>query len=124
MPARCPGLEGRRVLVIEDEFLVAMEAEDLLEEQGCDVLLTAATVGDALKRIEAGRPELVILDRNLDGERTSAVAEELNKCGIPFVVITGYVNGISDEPEMVRAPCIQKPWIPAELIARLKQVLG
>lgn len=124
MSATTRDLEGRRILVVEDELLVAMEVEDVLQEQGCEVLPGASTVKDALARIEEYRPDLVILDRNLDGERTSKVAEELNRTRVPFIVMTGYVNGVADEPAMVGAPCIQKPWTAAELIRQLQQMLA
>ena len=123
MVTKCLDLEGRRILIVEDELLVAMEVEDLLQDHGCDILQTASTVSDALKRIKEGRPELVILDRNLDGERTSPVAEELNRLGTPFIVMTGYVSGVADEPSMRDAPCLRKPWAAADLVDRMTQAL-
>ncbi|GGI72865.1 response regulator [Polymorphobacter multimanifer] len=118
-----PELHGCRVLVVEDELLVAMAVEDLLTEEGCDVLATASTVSEALKRVEADGPALVILDRNLHGERTSEVAVELTRRQIPFVVMTGYVSGISDDPTMVGAPLIAKPWNEAALLSGMRQAL-
>ena len=125
MPALCPVLGKRRVLIVEDELLVAMELEDLLEDQGCEVLTTASTVVDALRWVEEAQPELVILDRNLNGEGTDPVAAELNRRGIPFVVVTGYVIGVSEAPAIKDAPCVQKPWATQDLIDQLsKAIIG
>ncbi|MGH6617118.1 response regulator [Sphingomonas sp.] len=121
---QCPELQGRRILIVEDELLVAMDVEDLLEMQGCVVLGAASTIEEALILIKSDKPEAVILDRNLDGDRTTPVAEELNRVGIPFVVMTGYVSGIADEPAMRHALCVQKPWIPAELLKRLNEIFA
>ncbi len=118
-----PELQGCRVLVVEDELLVAMAVEDLLTDEGCDVLATASTVRETLERVESDGPSLVVLDRNLHGERTSSVADELTRRQIPFVVMTGYVSGLSDDPAMAGAPCIAKPWSDAGLLAGLRQAL-
>jgi CheY-like chemotaxis protein len=124
MAQRCQELNGRRILVVEDEILVAMEVEDLLEEHGCILLATASTVHDALQRISQCKPDLVLLDRNLNGDRSTPIAEELNRIGVPFVVLTGYVHGISDEPALRNAACVQKPWKPDELLNRLREALS
>ena len=118
------GLAGCRALVVEDELLVAMNVEDLLTEQGCEVLESAPTVAKALQSIIEEHPDIVLLDRNLDGERTTAVAEMLNRSGIPYVVVTGYIKGVADDPAMVNAPCVQKPWVPEDLIACLRRALA
>lgn len=123
MAAETKTLAGLRVLVVEDELLVLMDVEDLLEEHGCHVLDPAATVKDALKRISEDKPDLVILDRNLNGTRTTPVAEELNRTGTPFVVMTGYVTGVEDEPAMKDAPCVRKPWNRAELVGHMERLV-
>lgn len=105
-----PVLQGLRILIVEDEFLVAMAVEDLLELRGCSVLGVASTVDEALRRIGQDGPEFVILDRNLNGTHTTKVAEDLTTRQIPFLVMTGYVSGIVDDPAMRSAPYIAKPW--------------
>ena len=117
------GLAGCRALVVEDELLVAMTVEDFLTDQGCEVLDSVPTVAKAMQSITDGQPDIVILDRNLDGERTTAVAEMLNRSGIPYVVVTGYIKGVADDAAMMNAPCVQKPWIPDELLACLHRAL-
>lgn len=110
-------------MVVEDELLVAMELEDLLEKQGCEVIDTLATIGEALECISRERPEIALLDLNLDGEPTIAIAHELDKYGIPFVIISGHVETVIREPVLQKAPFIQKPWKNSELLRRIEEML-
>ena len=72
-----PQLSGRRILVVEDEFRLAMELEALLERHGCLVLGPVPTVDRALAMLDGEPPELVLLDVNLKGERATPVAAAL-----------------------------------------------
>lgn len=112
------------MLIVEDEMIVAMDVETMLGEHGCDVLNTASTVQEALARISQTHPDVVILDRNLNGTRTTEVALALNQSGIPYVVLTGYSSGVSDEPAMASAPCIAKPWNAGELLRELNGLVS
>jgi CheY-like chemotaxis protein len=102
-------LKGRRVLVVEDEFLVAMELQEVLKGRGCDVLGPASTVTQALAVLHDGRPEVVVLDVNLRGTRATPVAAALRERGVPFVLITGYSGPQLSEPELRDAPRLDKP---------------
>lgn len=116
-------LHGRRVLIVEDELLVAMELESLLEEQGCLVLGPASSVRAALEAVAADGPDAVLLDLNLHGERSTPIAEMLAARGIPYVIASGYeVQGF---PESVirNAPSIRKPVDHHRLIRLLGDVL-
>jgi len=124
MSGKFLGLAGRRVLIVEDEVLVAMSVEDLLMDEGCVVLPSASTVAQAMVGIEQDQPDIVVLDRNLDGDRTTSVAEKLNGLGIPYLVLTGYVEGVADEPAMADAPCLQKPWNSQVLLETLNQMVN
>lgn len=102
-------LTGRRVLVVEDEFLLAMELETLLSERGCTVLGPVPTVRQALAMLEREQPEAALLDVNLKGERATPVAAALRDRGVPFVLITGYNRLQLNEPELRHAPRLDKP---------------
>jgi PAS domain S-box-containing protein len=85
-------LAGRRVLLVEDELLVAMEMEEALRDLGCEVLGPAATVEEALRLAlaEAGRIDAAVLDVNLAGRPSFPVADLLAGRGVPVVFATGY----------------------------------
>jgi two-component SAPR family response regulator len=102
-------LAGLRILVVEDEFLLAMELECLLEQRGCMVLGPVSSVRRALAMLDGERPELALLDVNLKGERATPVAAALQARGVPFVLITGYSGPQLSEPELRDAPRIDKP---------------
>jgi CheY-like chemotaxis protein len=109
-------LSGFRVLVVEDEALVAMELEDMLEELGCVVVGVAGTVSRGISI--AANPGLeidgAILDVNLGGEKVYPVAERLSARGVPFVFCTGYgLSGISRA--FANVPTIAKPYSQTQL---------
>jgi len=113
-------LAGRRVLVVEDEFLLAMELEDLLARGGCRVLGPAASVRQALAMLEGERPDFALLDVNLKGERATPVAAALRERGVPYVLITGYSEAQLNEPELRNAPRVDKP-LSCRMLARAVQ---
>ena len=83
--------KGRRVLVVEDEYVLAEDLREGLEHQGAEVMGPVATVADALEllRMEPA-PHVAILDINLGGEMVYPVADALRARGIPFIFATGY----------------------------------
>ena len=116
-------LRGRRILIVEDEMLVAMELESVLKQQGCAVLGPAPTVARALALLDHERPEAALLDLNLNGEPATAVAVALRTRGVPFVVITGYGEAQSSEPELQGALRVDKPVNHDALVRALAQVM-
>jgi len=118
-------LTGRRVLLVEDEALVAMLVEDMLADEGCEVAATASRLGEALTLAgDTGLAiDLAILDVNLAGEPVFAVAEILSKRGVPFAFATGY--GAGGLPEAWRhRPTLQKPFTAADIHAVLRQIVA
>jgi CheY-like chemotaxis protein len=109
-----PGLIGRRILIVEDEALVAMLVEDALLDAGALVLGPAASVQAALALLAAEAPEAAVLDLNLAGESSAPVADALAAAGVPFVVASGY--GAEGVPRQhAKAPVLAKPYDPSEL---------
>jgi CheY-like chemotaxis protein len=113
---------GRRVLVVEDEMLVAWLLEDMLVDLGCMVIGPAGSVKQALAMVEANAIDVAVLDVNLNGEMSYPIADALAACGVPFVFVTAY-----DKDRMLdgyRAfPVLQKPFHRAELSATLARLL-
>jgi CheY-like chemotaxis protein len=119
MAASTP-LAGRRLLVVEDEALVAMMIEDMLADLGCVVVEVASSLTQALAF--ADDPALALdgalLDLNLGGEKVYPVAERLTAHGVPFVFSTGYGKaGI--EAGYGHVPVLAKPFKPRALEAAL-----
>ena len=103
-------LQGRRVLVIEDESLVAMLLETILDDMGCTVVGPESNIDDGLiaATTEASL-DAALLDVNVAGREVFPVAEALRARGVPFVFSTGY--GEAGLPEHWRGnPTIQKPF--------------
>ena len=101
---------ARRILVVEDEPLIAMMLEDFLDMLGHEVAGTADTVGDALARVEAGGVDAAILDVNLrGGEKSWPIADALAGEGIPFILATGGTNDTIAEDHRER-PTLSKPF--------------
>ena len=99
----------RKILVVEDEPLIAMMLEDFLESLGHDVSATCDSVAEALVHANKGGFDLAILDVNLKGEHVWPVAERLREKNIPFVIATGgHVD--PPPPEFNDAPVIEKPY--------------
>jgi CheY-like chemotaxis protein len=83
-------LEGRRVLVVEDEPFIAMTLEDMLTDLGCVVAGMAGQVGEALALIESTEIDAAVLDVNLGTQKIDPVADALSARSLPFVFTTGY----------------------------------
>jgi DNA-binding response OmpR family regulator len=125
------GMAGaaRKILVVEDEALVAMLVEDALLDAGFDVLGPAGTVEEALALLERETPDAVVLDLNLAGVTSTPVADWLAARGIPYLIATGY--GATGLPAGHQdATVLAKPYDPAELtcvldrICRLERIAG
>ncbi len=116
-------LAGLRILVMEDEHLIAMDVEQLCREHGAsDIVLVHAL--DKAEKALAPAPDAGILDVALAGESTFGFARELAARGIPFVFATGHAdeNGLfSDFPEIA---VIGKPYTGSRLIEALAASLG
>ena len=89
---RHSNLQGRRVLIVEDEFLIAMDLAESLAEEGAQVVGPTSSVEAALQVLACeAAPDIALLDVSLDNHESAfAVADELQTRGIPFVFYTGY----------------------------------
>jgi len=124
MSARKPGsLAGRRILVVEDEPLVAMLIEELVAEDGGIVVGPAPTLLAAEALIAADKLDGALLDVNVCGREVYPLAEALARDGVPFVFVTGY--GAQGHPPQYRQhPTIQKPFRPEVFARNVAAALG
>jgi len=108
-------LEGVRVLVVEDEFLVAMLIEDMLHTAGCIVSGPIPRLGEALEAVGRETYDAAILDVNLGGDRIDPVARALSCRNVPFAFVTGY--GIGGLPgDYAERPHLRKPFKMTDLL--------
>jgi CheY-like chemotaxis protein len=107
-------LSGRRSLVVEDEMLVLLMIEDMLADLGCESVTTAATINQALALIDTQTFDVAMLDMNLNGNQTYAVADALAAQGVPFVFSTGY-SGHDIRDGYRDRPVLKKPFGDDEL---------
>ncbi|MGO9472337.1 MAG: response regulator [Rhodomicrobium sp.] len=108
-------LDGLRILVVEDEFLVALEVESALERLGCSVVGPFAKLAKALDAALKSPLDGAVLDVNLNGEMVYPLAEVLAGKSVPFVFLTGY--SAADLPERFRLfPRLAKPLDAQELL--------
>ena len=103
-------LKGLRVLIIEDESMVAMLMEDMLHDIGCTVVGMVARFDDALKQATTGPAfDVALLDVNLNGKQTFPIAEVLAARGARFIFATGYGEAILPQ-SLQGGPILQKPF--------------
>ena len=117
-----PALSGKRVLIVEDESLIAMLLEMALMDEGCDVVGPAARVADAIRLAEDGHLDGALLDVNLGGESVFPVAEVLATRAVPFLLLSGY--GDEAVPEGRNWPLRSKPFDVNEVLAVLSGLIS
>jgi PAS domain S-box-containing protein len=101
-------MAGNRVMIVEDEALVAMVVTESLATLGYKVIGPFSRCADAVAALETDEIDAAILDVNLDGEMVYPLAELLMKRGVPFIFVTGY-GGESIDRRFAHVPVVQKP---------------
>ena len=115
-------LAGLRILIVEDELLVAMLEEEMLQDLGCEIVGPASTLEEAIRSLRGNRLDGVLLDVNLNGKLSSPVADELLGLGVPFLLVTGYGGSDGDPPALRAASRVKKPFDFNELAKRMTEV--
>ena len=113
---------AKRVLIVEDEYLVAMELEALLTEMGYAVIGTAPRIGEAMELARHAEVDFAVLDINLGGPKSFPVADILRERNIPFLFASGYGSaGLIDgyRQEVI----LRKPYQPQDLNRAIRTVL-
>lgn len=116
-------LAGKTILLVEDEMLIMMLAEDYLHQLGCTSILVAGTTRQALEAIADHDIDAAMLDMNLHGETSDAVADALSDKGVPFLFVTGYVGPSLSERHAHRS-VLNKPYGANQLNALFADLLS
>jgi CheY-like chemotaxis protein len=116
-------LKGKRILLVEDEAIIAFAVEDMLAELGCEVVGPAARLDEAEELAGSAQIDAAILDINLNDDRSYPVASRLQQRGVPFVFASGY-----DESGLAwsgpKAELLAKPYRKDQIEAALRRMLG
>lgn len=111
----------RRILVVEDEYLLADDLRKLLDREGATVVGPVATEADALALLEDGTVDCAILDINLRGRMVYPLAHTLRDRHVPFLFVSGY-----DDPDPSAGfddvELIQKPFAPETVIRGINRL--
>jgi CheY-like chemotaxis protein len=112
-----------KILIVEDEMMIAMMIEDMLDDLGCAVAGTATKPSEALDIIAAEPIDAAILDINLNGHNSYSIAAALEQRGVPFMFSTGY-GSFAVEERFRACPVLQKPFRQEDLQTALTAMLG
>ena len=110
-------LSGRRVLVIEDEMLILMMIEDMLADLGCDSVAVASKIGPAISLIEGQDFDTAMLDMNLNGIESYAVADALTARDVPYFFSTG--NSLTNMKDGYRGQDVLKKLFTFEQLSNM-----
>lgn len=113
-------LAGRRVMVVEDSYLLAMEVKTSLEAAGAAVLGPFATVADAQRCIGHRLPDCAVLDVNLGGGMSFDLARTLRMRRLPFLFFTGY-DATALPPDFADVDRLEKPLNVAHLVRAVER---
>jgi DNA-binding response OmpR family regulator len=113
---------GRRILVIEDQYLLADDIRRVLQDLGAHVVGPAPNLARGLQLIDAERIDAAVLDINLGGKDVFPLAEELKSRNVPFVFATGYEHWVLP-PHFRGELRLEKPIEVSELVEALHRVL-
>lgn len=123
-PVRGDLLVGRRVLLVEDSLIIALDAEDILKRLGAQEVASEGNVAEALTLVEGARPDIAILDINLGDHDSFAIADALDAAGVPFMFATGYGEQLLLPEKHRDRTILQKPYTMASLARRLPELLA
>ncbi len=113
---------GKRILIVEDEPIVAMAIEDILGDLGAEIVGPAGSVAAAFEALSVRGVDAAILDINLGTERSNSIAAHLRLSGTPFIFATGY--GTVDSADCGDEPIVEKPYRGEAIAAALTAAMA
>lgn len=116
-------MDGARILVVEDDFIISLELDTILVSAGAQVVGPCRTVGQAERIIDGSKITAAVLDFRLGGDTSLPVARRLRRRGIPFVFFTAQMNSKLINAECPGAKVITKPFQPRTIVAAVADML-
>jgi DNA-binding response OmpR family regulator len=117
-------LAGLSVLLLEDEFLIALEAEDMLLNLGVSKVTIASTLDDAMRLVSSQSFDVAVLDVNVNGAMSFPLAAELRQKGVPVLFATGYELRARPDVADPTLTYVTKPYTADRLAKGVRQVLA
>ncbi|WP_306111519.1 MULTISPECIES: response regulator [Roseovarius] len=111
-----------KVLIVEDDVIIAFGYVHVLENQSYEILGTAGSNAQALKLLHECSPDVALLDVNLNGEESEPVASALANLGVPFLVLTATPSASISGSNLRSAPMLTKPVSDASLVEALRDI--
>lgn len=115
--------ESISVLIVEDEFLIALDLQAMLEKQGHQVLGPVGRVEQALKLLMRVQPDVAVLDLNLYGQIATPVAERLRELRVPFIIASADASVVNGNAVFAGIKRITKPIQQKHLLSALQSAL-
>jgi len=112
-------LDAKRVLLVEDSMIIALDAEEVLKGLGALHVTTTANVSRSLAVLRDQAIDFALLDANLGAETSAAIAQALTDSDVPFVFATGYGEGTTFLGDFPHAPVVNKPYGASHLLSAL-----
>ena len=117
-------LEGLRILVLEDEFLIAMDVEQVCRDHGALDVIIKRSLGEVEHLPEGGLDfDAAVLDMRLGSTSTLDFARSLMDAGMPFVFATGYSDPGETAESFPGVPVVTKPYLSSDLVEALVRVI-
>jgi CheY-like chemotaxis protein len=116
-------MTGKRILIIEDEVLLAMDMQHHLKKAGAAEIEYAATEKEALGLLKQRDWDAVVADANLHGRSIATIAAVLRERDVPVLIVTGYGRE-NLPPELAAVPFLAKPFSPVQLVQAVSRLLA
>ena len=116
-------LVGKRILVVEDDFVIARLVADVLGDHGANVVGPVGRLPRALALIDHEPIDAAVLDINLAGTMVFPLASELNRRNVPFLFATGYADRVTYPPDLQDTTEVRKPYSKTQLLEALERLL-
>jgi DNA-binding response OmpR family regulator len=116
-------LTGCRVLLVEDDALIAMDVEGSLRDFGCGVVGPFGSVAEAVAALRTEQPDCAVLDLNLNGELAMPIADALADAQVPYLFLSGHSRDLLPDRHRTR-PFLSKPYLERALRAILTELCG
>lgn len=124
MNERVSGFASIRILIVEDEFVIAMDLEDQIRDWGCTHVRIATSIGDAEEALAAEPVDLLIADFNLGRDSSADLVKNQRASGIPVVLLTGQTINREMLASMGGPVVVQKPVQPGMLRQVAQAMMG